>query len=137
MKIQERYKLLFKWEGIRYEDEVASFDKSWFEGPVLKIAAPIEQDNFMDLDFTKQNQTSNLFLPDGYYIARLRWKSVTYGDGVVELGNCTLTHNKAGTLRNLENGFHFAIDCSAHEEYFHRKTLVYPAFAINKEDQPI
>jgi len=137
MAVKDRYKLLFKWEGIRYERDIASFKKSWFEGPVLKIAAQIEQDSFMGLDFTKQNRTSNLFLPNHYFIARLQWRGVTYKDGIVDLANCTLTHEKAGSLKNIEDDFTIEIDCSAHEEYFHRKTLVYPALILNKDDQPI
>lgn len=137
MRIRERYKLLFKWEGIRYENDIAFFAKAWFEGPVLKIAAPVASDNFMDLDFTKQNEQSGLFLPKHYYIARLRWKEVTYKDNKVWLSNCALMHNRAGTLRNIKKSHYFVIDCSAHEEYFHRKTLVYPALVIKEDNQPI
>jgi len=129
----ERYKLYFEWIGLKYNKDVASFKDAWFHGPVLQRAAKINSNDYIDLDFSSQNFNNKLFLVDSYYIAKLRWKDVEYREGKVMLKGCKLTHNKAGTLRELKDGFSFLIDCGRHESYMHHKTLVYPSWVMNEE----
>jgi hypothetical protein len=134
MQVKEIYQLFFQWKGLKYNGDVATFKKAWFSGPVLQIAAKINPDTYMDLDFTRQNLDTKLFLPSNFYIARLRWKEVEYKDGDVTLKGCVLQHNKSGSLRELKNGLRFLIDCSGHDERIHHKMLVYPAWVLNPED---
>jgi hypothetical protein len=131
--IMERYKLYLGWEGYRYEDRIIHFDKAWFFGPVLKKADKINPNDFISLDFSQQNSSSDLFLPSSFFIARLRWNEVAYTEDKIMLYGCNLTHNKAGTLQKLEAGFSFLIDCSKHESYTHYKNLVYPAWVMNRD----
>jgi hypothetical protein len=134
MQVQEVYQLFFNWQGMKYSKDVATFKKAWFDGPVLARAAQIEPNNYISLDFSLQNFQTNLFLPDNFFIARLSWKDVEYKDNKVILKKCSLLHNKAGSLKELKDGFKFLIDCSQHEEYMHRKMLVYPAWVLNPEE---
>jgi hypothetical protein len=134
MDIREEYKLFFSWAGLRYDKEVASFTKAWLAGPVLSRAAQIQPNDYIELDFSRQNYDIPIFLPDTFFIARLRWKGVEYKDDKVVLKKCCLIHNKAGSLKDLRNGFKFIIDCSRHEEYMHRSVLVYPAWVMTPED---
>jgi hypothetical protein len=134
MKIQNAYKLYFRWKRIRYEKDTAFFTGAYFTGPVLVKAAEIQPQDHIDLDFTVQNKNTGLFLPKHFYIARLSWKDVTYKDDRVELKKCTLNHNKAGSLKDLENSFSFVIDCSRHDELMHRKILVYPAWVMREDE---
>jgi hypothetical protein len=131
--IQEHYRLYLVWDSVRYDqDHIASFTGAWFEGPVVQHAAQIQPNDNIRLDFTQDNLTTGLFLPDSFFVAVLRWKEVRYQDGRVTLCAATLDHNIAGTLRNLQQVERFVIDCSAHEEYQHIKTLVYPAWVVTK-----
>ena len=134
MKVTERYQLFLNWYGLKYNGDIAIFNEAWFEGPVLQDAAQIQPNDYINLDFTKQNIDTSLFLPSGFFIARLAWEIVTYKDNKVILGSCTLSHNKAGSLKELEDGFKFLIDCSKHEEYLHNNHLVYPAWALSPGD---
>jgi hypothetical protein len=134
MQVREPYKLFFLWKGIVYNGNVATFTETQFTGPVLKRAEKINPDTYIDLDFTAQNLGTGLFLPRTFYIARLQWKGVEYKDDIVLLKDCTLVHNKAGSLKTLQDGFRFLIDCSGHESYRHHKMLVYPAWVLNPED---
>ena len=67
MKIAERYKLIFNWEGIRYEGNIAYFKSAAFTGPVLTNTARILPNDHIELDFTKQNLNSSIFLSNYYY----------------------------------------------------------------------
>jgi hypothetical protein len=139
MKIKQKYTLYFDWENIRYEDSVAAFDRAFFHGPVMENANRIEPNTYIDLDFTPQNLSScGLFIPENFYIARLSWGDVKYHeDNVVELFNCTLSHNKGGTLRNLQDGQYFILNCERHEETIHHKFLTYEVWVMNNEDNVI
>jgi hypothetical protein len=130
MYVSENYKLFFNWVGLRYEGEVALFDIAWFDGPVLCTAAKIESNTYIDLDFTSQNITTDLFLPQNFYVARLSWKEVEYLDNKVFLKGSMLSHNAVGSLKNLQDGFKFMIDCSKHEEHMHKNFLVYPSWVL-------
>ncbi len=134
MRVMEGYQLYFNWEGIRYESDTAVFKKAWLEGPVLQKAARIQATDFIDLDFTQQNLNTELFLPQNFFIARLRWKDVEYEEGQVVLKECTLNHNRSGSLKDLQDGYKFLIDCARHEEYLHNNILVYPSWVMNPED---
>jgi hypothetical protein len=78
-----------------------------------------------------------IFLPEYYYIARLQWRGVMYTPGGIELTECTLKHNKAGSLKELKGGMRFYIDCSKHEHYSHHKFLVYPAWVVNEHGEEL
>jgi hypothetical protein len=132
MTIPEPYKLIFNWDGIRYEGEIAFFEKAAFTGPVLSNAAQIAENDSIDLDFTVQNMGSGLFLPQHYYIAKLSWGGVVYRPWGVELNECQLKHLKTGSLKELRDGMKFHIDCSTHEQYIHHKFLVYPSIVVNE-----
>jgi hypothetical protein len=130
MNVIERYKLIFRWAGVSYDGSVATFNKAWFTGPVLKIAQQVQPNDYISLDFTAQNLKSGLFIPDNFYIANLRWKEVKYAEDAVMLGSCTLSHNRSGSLKELQDGFEFIIDCFKHDETTHYKFLVYPAWVV-------
>ena len=132
MKIPERYKLIFNWEGLRYEGDTAYFDRAAFTGPVLKIMAKVEGEDSIDLDFTDQNMKSSIFIPSYYYIAKLSWKNVIYRPWGIELTECKLDHQKTGSLRELKDGMKFYVDCSKHEHTTHNRFLVYPAWVVNE-----
>jgi hypothetical protein len=134
MGVIEGYQLFFNWAGLRYDKDIAFFKKAWFSGPVLQRAAQIQPNDYLDLDFSSQNFTTALFIPDNFFIARLRWGALEYKDDRVVLKKCSLNHNKAGSLKDLQSGFKFLIDCSRHEEYMHQKFLVYPAWVMTPED---
>jgi hypothetical protein len=133
MYVLDSYKLYFRWNGLHYDRGVTSFIKAWFYGPVLLGASKIQDNDFLDLDYTKQNLNTGLFVPKDFYIARLSWKTVTYIEDIVLLEECKLSHNKAGSLSNLKEGSSFLIDCSNHDETRHAKHLVYPAAVLNTE----
>lgn len=135
MRVKELYRLFFQWKGLKYNGGVATFKKAWFSGPVLARAAQINPNTYIDLDFTSQNVDTKLFLPKGFFIARLQWKDVEYKDEEIILKGCVLLHNKAGSLKELKSGLRFLIDCSGHEERTHHKMLVYPAWVLNPEDE--
>jgi hypothetical protein len=137
LKIQEGYQLYLKWNRIRYDEQIAHFTGAVLTGPVLSQAQAIEPNDFIDLDFTKQNANVDLFLPQHFFIARLAWKDVVYKDNMVELKRCTLIHNKAGSLKELKNDFSFVVDCSGHEEHMHKNMLVYPAWVLNGSEDVI
>jgi hypothetical protein len=131
MVIAERYKLIFHWEGLSYEGDIAYFKKAAFTGPVLRNTARIIPNDFIELDFTVQNMQNNIFLPNHYYIAKLGWVDVVYQGWGVELTGCSLTHNKTGSLKELKDGMKFFVDCARHEHNTHHKFLVYPAWVVN------
>lgn len=135
MQVEEKYTLYFNWVGADYTGEVTSFAEAWFDGPVLADAAQISPNDNLQLDFTKQNFNTPLFLPDSFFIASLAWKEVEYKDDKVLLKDCTLSHNKAGTLKEIKDDFRFLIDCSSHEFEVHYKMLVYPAWVLNPEEE--
>jgi len=137
MNVVEKYKLFFNWRGIKYENKVATFKRAWFAGPVITSALQVQSNDFLDLDFSLQNNDASLFLPKNFYVARLFWKDVEYKGDTVSLKGCTLSHNVGGTLRNLEDGFKFLIDCKNHEETTHRRFLVYPAWVLKPTDELI
>jgi hypothetical protein len=134
MRVSEPYRLFFNWYGLKYNGDLASFNEAWFEGPVLQNAARIQDNDYISLDFTSQNNDTGLFLPTGFFIAKLSWEIVNYSEDKITLGSCILSHNKAGSLKELEDGFRFLIDCSKHEEHLHNNTLVYPAWALSSGD---
>ena len=136
MNITEKYKLIFRWEGIRYEGNTAYFNKAWFEGPVLADVQQLQPNDYIDLDLSRQNLSTDLFLPREYYIARLGWAEAKHIAGKVRLVGVTLDHHKTGSLKELRDGMQFFIDCSQHEEQIHYKNLVYPAWvaAANSEE---
>lgn len=131
--VDEYYKLYFQGQGIRYEGRKLYFDKGWFFGPVLHNSNEIEPDNYLDLDFTKQNIDTPIFLPKSYYIAKLSWKDVIYSSEWVELTECTLEHDQVGTLRDIQEEFTILIDCKSHEHWKHHNSLLYPAWVLNRE----
>ena len=137
MKIREGYKLEFKWKGIRYEGNTAYFELAYFTGPVLQQMAKVEGEDFIDLDFTDQNMSSGIFLPKYYYIAKLRWRGVIYTPLGIELTECTLDHQKTGSLKGLKDGMGLSIDCSSHEQHTHHKFLVYPAWVVNEHGEEL
>lgn len=137
MKIKERYRLVFSWEGITYEGKVATFNRAAFSGPVLKNMVKVEGDDSIDLDFTAQNMKSGIFIPKYYYIAKLSWKNVIYKPWGIELTGCKLDHHKTGSLRELQDGMKFYVDCSKHEHTTHYKFLVYPAWVVNEHGEEL
>jgi hypothetical protein len=132
MRIQERYKLIFNWEGIRYEGNIAYFKSAAFTGPVLTSTARILPNDNIRLDFTLQNYNSSIFLSKYYYIAKLNWGDVVYKSWGIELLDCSIEHFKTGSLKELKDGMKFFIDCSKHEQNVHHKHLVYTAWVTNE-----
>jgi len=137
MNIPEKYKLMFYWEGIQYNGNLALFKKAYFTGPVLNYSVKIEADNYIDLDLTVQNMRSGIFLPNYYYIARLNWGEVVYRGDEVELMDCNLHHRNVGSLKELQDWMRLNIDCSKHEHYMHHKFLVYPAWVTNEHGEEL
>jgi hypothetical protein len=137
MEVKEWYKLFFSWTGIVYNGDIATFASARFSGPVLKRAQKINPDTYIDLDFSYQNANTSLFLPRTFYVARLEWKEVEYKDDTVLLKDCTLLHTKTGSLKSLQDGFQFLIDCSGHEAHRHHTMLVYPAWVLNPDESII
>lgn len=137
MVIIDRYRLVFSWEGIRYEGQTAYFMRAFFSGPVLQRMSKVKPDDFIDLDFTKQNMQTGLFLPRHFYIAKLSWKDAVYRQWGIELTGCSLEHEKAGSLKELTDGLKFYIDCSGHEQVVHYKNLVYPAWVVKHSGEEL
>ena len=135
MEVLEWYRLYLNWEGVFYTGDVATFKLAWFDGPVLSDAARILPNDYLQLDFTRQNDDVPIFLTEHFFIAELAWKEVEYLGDRVYLKDCTLSHNKAGTLKELKDGFRILIDCSSHEEYQHYQFLLYPAWVLNPEEE--
>jgi hypothetical protein len=136
MAIKGGYKLEFNWKGIRYEGHTARFEAASFTGPVLASAARVLPNDFISLDFTDQNK-SGIFLPNYYYIARLKWGGLVYQQEKIVLADCLLDHHKAGSLKELKDGMKIYIDCSKHEAHVHHKFLVYPAWVVNEHGEEL
>ena len=137
MRITERYKLVFSWEGIRYEGDVAYFTRAAFSGPVIAMMAKVEPSDFIDLDLSDQSFNSPIFLPKSYYIARLAWREVVYRSWGIELMEASLSHQKVGSLKELKDGMKLYINCSNHEHTIHHKHLVYPAWVVKADGEEL
>jgi hypothetical protein len=135
-ELKEHYQLYLEWSKIVYNGDVAQLEGALFYGPALKRAARLNDVDTIKLDFTEQHE---IFVAvAGFYVATLSWRGIKYlRDDVISLDNCTLTHNKAGTLKNLTNDNFFVIDCELHEEYIHAKYLTYQAWVLDNDGNPL
>jgi hypothetical protein len=134
--VKEKYQLYLEWNSIHYTGQVAVLDRALFYGPVLNIAFKLLEKDSIKLDFTAQQQ---IFLADpSFYVATLSWAGIHYHrDSIVELKNCTLEHNKAGSLKALTRDNFFIIDCEPHEEHIHIKNLIYKSWVLDDDGYPL
>lgn len=128
--VSERYKLEVHWKRIKYEvDQTALLEGCYFSGPVLSQALKLNDQDYMDLDFTNQY----LIFVDHYYIARLSWSGVDYRSEKIFLGNVTLKNINLNAVPKLNNNDYIVIDAKDHEEEKHQYTFVYPSYLIKQD----
>lgn len=130
MFLGERYKLEVHWKRAKYEiDQTALLKGCYLIGPVLKEAVKLNDQDYMDLDFTNQY----LVFIDHYYIARLSWSGVEYRSEKIFLGNATLENINLNAVPKLNNNDYIVIDAKDHEEEKHQYSFVYPSYLIRKD----
>jgi len=130
MFLGERYKLEVHWKRVKYEvDQTALLEGCYLTGPVLKEAVKLNDQDYMDLDFTDQY----LVFIDHYYIARLSWSGVNYRSEKIFLRDVKLENINLNAVPKLNNNDHIVIDAKDHEEEKHQYSFVYPSYLIRKD----
>jgi len=127
MFLGEKYRLEIHWKKAKYEvDQIALIEGCYLSGPVLKEAAKLNNQDYIDLDFVNQY----LVFVDNYYIARLSWNGVEYKPDKIFLQNVKLENKNLNAIPKLNNNDYIIIDTKDHEEETHAYHFVYPAYLI-------
>ncbi len=122
MKIWEKYRLELHWKSVEYNrDDMAVFKGAYFEGPVLKEAAELVEEDSLVLDMTDQH---SLLVPN-YYQAILQWKGLRYEDARIYLKEAHIKGKYVNSIDTLKNDDYILIDCREHEMAIHIYHLVY------------
>jgi len=128
--ISEKFRLEIHWKKVRYEiDQIALIEGCYLSGPVLKEAAKLNDQDFIDLDFVNQY----LVFVDHYYIARLSWDGVEYKPNKIFLKNVRLENINLNVVPKLNNNDYVVVDAKNHEEEKHAYHFVYPAYLIKQD----
>jgi len=130
MFLGEKYKLEVHWKKVKYEvDQIALLEGCYFSGPVLNQVLKLNDQDYMDLDFTNQY----LIFIDHYYIARLSWNNTEYKSEKIFLGDVKLENINLNTVPKLNNNDYIVVDTKDHEEEKHQYSFVYPSYLVRKD----
>jgi hypothetical protein len=122
MQIWEKYRLELHWKSVEYNrDDLAVLKGAYFEGPVLKEAIKLVEEDSLVLDMTTQHA---LLIPN-YYQATLQWKGVAYKDAHVYLNEAYIQGRYVNSIDTLKDDDYILIDCKEHEMATHIYHLVY------------
>jgi len=129
--ISERFRLEIHWKRVKYEiDQTALMEGCYLSGPVLKEAAKLNDQDYINLDFVNQY---SIFV-DNYYIARLSWDSVDYRPEKIFLRGVKLENKNLNVVPKLNNNDYIVVDTKEHEEETHMYHFVYPAYLIRRDN---
>jgi hypothetical protein len=121
----DKYVLELHWVNVRYvendDDVVVYLDGAYFSGPVLRIAAKIQNNESIKLDFTEQYA----ILLKNYHIADLKWGEVIYSGNIAYLKNAQICVSGRCVVPNFLSDDFLVIDTSLHEEKTHSTYLNY------------
>lgn len=132
MRLGEKYRLELHWEKANYDREgLCKLPGAYFSGPALQMAAKINSNDSINLDFYKQY----LILVDNVYVAKLSWKEVVYNkNNTVTLKEAIISHDtELNRVPKLKDSDYIVIDTEKHEEETHNFYMSYDCFVI-KED---
>lgn len=132
MRILNKYRLELHWDSVEYNrDDVAVLKNAYFEGPVLKEAAQLNEDDSLVLDMTNQHM---IFIPD-FYQSTLWWKGVVYKDDRIYLKEAHIKGKYVNSIETLKDTDWVLIDTQEHEQATHVFHLVYWAEVRNSEKE--
>lgn len=132
MRVLNKYRLELHWDSVEYNrDDVAVLKGAYFEGPVLKEAAQLNEEDSIVLDMTSQHM---IFIPD-FYQSTLWWKGVEYKEGRIYLKEAWIKGKYVNSIETLRNNDWLLIDCKEHEMATHVFHLVYWAEVRNSEQE--
>lgn len=130
--LSERFRLELHWKGVGYEQHgICRLKKAYFLGPALSMAAKINPNEFISLDFCEQY----FVYAKRIYVAKFSWGEVIYNkDGTVSLLDAVISHNTVlNIVPKINKSDYIVIDTKGHEEEHHHYSLVYKAYLV-KED---
>lgn len=130
--LSEKYRLELNWTAVKYEHEdFCELVDAKFTGPALSIAAQVQNDDFINLDFCEQY----FIVTRNTYVAKFSWgKAVYNSDGTIGLSNAYISHDKdLHKVPKLKDTDYIVIDTKDHEEEVHSFNLVYRAYVINED----
>jgi len=132
--LSERYRLEIHWKKAVYEqDDMCKLEGCYFSGPALQMAAKINNNDNINIDFYKQY----VVLVKNVYVARLNWGEVVYNkNNTVTLKNARITHNtEFNKVPKLKDTDYIVIDTKKHEAAIHHLHLVYESFVVNENGE--
>jgi len=132
MRVLNKYRLELRWDRVEYNrDDVAVLKGAYFEGPVLKEAAQLNEEDSLVLDMTNQHM---IFMPD-YYQATLSWKGVDYKNDRIYFKEASIKGKHVNSIETLKDTDWLLIDCKEHEMATHVFHLVYWAEIRNSDKE--
>jgi hypothetical protein len=132
----DKYVLELHWVNVRYDENeegvVVCLDGAYFSGPALRIAAKIQNNELIRLDFTEQYAV----LLNNYHIAVLKWGEVIYSGNIAYLRDAYIYVAKRCKVPSFLSDDFLVIDTSLHEEKTHSMYLNYSTrtFSSLRED---
>jgi len=121
----DKYILELHWLNVRYikgdEGVVVYLDGAYFSGPALRLAAKINNNDSIKLDFTEQYA----ILLKSYHIATLSWGEVVYAGNIVYLKDALIHVSNFSKVPKFLSDDFLVIDTSLHEEDIHNNYLNY------------
>lgn len=121
----DKHVLELHWLNVRYVDgengTIVHLDGAYFAGPALRIAAKIQNNESIKLDFTEQYA----ILLKKYHIANLKWGEVIYSGDIAYLKDAQLYISDSCVVPNFLSDDFLVIDTSFHEEETHNMYLNY------------
>jgi hypothetical protein len=129
--LSERYKLELHWSDVFYEqDGFCKLKNAYFSGPALDMAAKIEGNQFINLDFCNQYY----ILARKVYVAKFSWGNVIYNKNkTVSLEPAILSNDVVlNIVPKFSKTDYIVIDTAGHEEGQHNYNLVYKAYLIKE-----
>ena len=132
--LSERYKLEIHWKKAIYEQEgICKLEECYFSGPALKMAAKINNNDNINLDFYKQY----VILVRNVYVAKLSWGEVIYNkDNTISLKDAKMTHStELNRVPKLKNTDYIVVDTQKHEAAIHHLHLVYESFVVDENGE--
>jgi hypothetical protein len=127
--IGNKYSLELHWEKAVFNiDGICELVNAYFTGPVLSLAAKINSNDMIRIDFYSQY----VYLVRTPYVAVLKWADVIYKDDRVYLDKCFIEHvTELNKLPFLLYDDWLLIDTSTHTIEQHPFNLVYPTYVMN------
>ena len=125
----DRYILELHWLNAKYKvvcteegkGVIVCLDGAYFSGPALRLAAKINSNDRIRLDFTEQYA----ILLKSYHIATLSWGEVVYAGNIVYLKDASIHISNFSKVPKFLNDDFLVIDTSLHEEDTHNNYLNY------------